>query len=183
MFNHSIRFSKNIRHDVAIKIFISVLFLCLVGPFKIDIPSQLPITLQSLAVLLVAIWFGWRIGIVATVVYIFLGAIGTPVFAGATYGIEKLNGTSAGFFLGFILSGIVCGILSEKIKFQKQKMNLLLWFAGHIIILFFGIVWMSFLGNDISAFPMLLPGAVIKSVAGWVLTLILLQYFKKEKLS
>ena len=143
MFNHSIQFSRNRRNDFAIKIFISVLFLCLVCPIRFKIQSAVPITLQSLAVMLVAIWFGWRIGVSAILLYIFLGAVGFHVFADYKSGVEKLWGPTGGFFFGFLVAGYYAGIFVEKIKFQKPVWNLLLWIGGHAIIILIGVIWYS----------------------------------------
>ena len=184
MFNQIIQFSRSNRYDVALKIFISVLFLCLVGPIRFNIQSEVPITLQSLAVLLVAIWFGWRIGVSAILIYIFLGAMGAPVFAGYEFGINKLTGNTSGFFLGFTISAFVCGLFAHKPAYRNWYFNLNLWFIGHAIILFSGAAVLSFYTDDVlSIIKPLSIGLFIKSFTGWALTMILFQFLKKKKVT
>ncbi len=160
----------------------SVLMLCLICPLKFNIQSSIPVTPQSLVILIVATWFGWRIGVAAICIYIFSGAIGVPVFAGYDSGVEKLVGPTGGFFIGFLFSGFVAGILADKKYFQKPNGNLLLWFIGHFIILLIGACWFSFYNDEwLRMIKMIFPGAIIKILIGWFLTLLLFQIVKIKK--
>lgn len=68
------------------------------------IPIQLiPITLQTLAVGLVATVFPTKIAVLSVLIYLLLGGIGLPVFAGGSSGFQVLTGPSAGFLWGFPL--------------------------------------------------------------------------------
>lgn len=184
MFNKFICFFSNSRLDEFIKLLLSVAFLLITGPVKFDIPGEIPITLQSLSVLLVAIWFGWRTGLIAVGIYIFCGAIGLPVFAGFNSGVEKLVGSSGGFFIGFLLSGLVAGIFADKKYFQNPFGNLILWLIGHLIILLTGGFWFSFYDDEwLTMIKMILPGAAIKIITGWLLTQLLFQIVRVKKVS
>lgn len=60
----------------------------------ISIPLTVPITLQTMGICLVAGIFGMKRGAIATVIYLILGAIGVPVFAGFSSGIGALAGST-----------------------------------------------------------------------------------------
>ena len=70
----------------------------------ITIPATVPFTLQTLGVFLAVGLLGGRRGTLAIVVYVLLGAIGMPVFAGFSSG---LGGTSSGYIVGFVFSALL----------------------------------------------------------------------------
>lgn len=76
----------------------------------IPMPSGVPITLQTFAVALAGYSLGFARGTVSTVVYIALGAVGLPLFAGMQGGIGVITGSTGGFIIGFILLTACCGI-------------------------------------------------------------------------
>jgi len=130
------------------KILFSVLFIALFAQISINVPigeSDIPITGQTFAVLLVAYFFKCSIGTLAVFSYVLLGAIGLPIFANGTSGIDTLTGASGGFLTGFIFSAYVVGYLGEKdwsISFFK---SLLAMTIGTTIILLFGIGRLAFM--------------------------------------
>ena len=73
----------------------------------ISIPATVPFTLQTFAVFCSLGLLGGRRGTAAILVYLLLGALGVPVFAGFSGGIGILFGTTGGYLLGFILMGLV----------------------------------------------------------------------------
>ena len=79
----------------------------------IRIPMIVPITLQSLAIMLVSGVFGAKIGLLSTAAYILLGAIGLPIFSGAEAGASALFGISGGFIWGFLLVSAFVGIITD----------------------------------------------------------------------
>jgi biotin transport system substrate-specific component len=165
-----------------IKFLISCAILYACGPVVITNIEQMPITLQSLAILFVAIGFGWRIGTTATVVYVFAGAMGIPVFAGYKGGVQALGGIYAGFFFGFIAAALISGYLSELKAFSKTLPSILNWFIGHTIILIFGAIWMIMLGlpDWQTKIQSVLTGAIIKSLLGAVIIDIMIRLMTKR---
>ncbi|MCC6601049.1 MAG: biotin transporter BioY [Crocinitomicaceae bacterium] len=164
-----IRFSNSDSTDFTIKLVLSLAILCLAGPHIIHIEGELPVTLQTLFILLFSIAFGWRIGALATLLYIITGALGVPVFAGHTGGYLELVGPFGGFFFGFLTAALICGFLAELPQIQKILPHLLLWFTGHLIILLMGAVWLRQL-NPLEWKSMIyeaLPGAGAKSAVGF----------------
>jgi len=82
---------------------------------KISLPlPYVPMTLQTLVVLVLSAAYGWRLGAATVVVYLAEGAIGLPVFAGPVGGLEPLIGPTAGYLFGFVLAAIATGWLSER---------------------------------------------------------------------
>ncbi len=182
MFNKFIWFTKQDFFDSLIKILLSVVFLCIVCPVKFNIQNEVPITLQSFAVILVAMCFGGQVARSAVLIYIIAGAVGLPVFAGYKSGVEVVTGATGGFIISFLVAAVITGWLIEKPWFQKPIGNLVLWFMGHGIILFIGTIWISFFAPDyMSIIIPVLPGAVIKSIVGWGLIQLFVQLTKGRK--
>ena len=68
-----------------------------------------PVTLQTLAVLIIGLSFGSKLGLVTVFTYLFEGAVGLPVFAGGASTLA-LIGPTAGFLFGFLLMVYVAGL-------------------------------------------------------------------------
>ncbi|AZR74668.1 hypothetical protein BBF96_15585 [Anoxybacter fermentans] len=75
--------------------------------------SPVPITLQILFTLLAGIILGSRYGALSQLIYLFLGGIGLPVFAGGSGGFQALVGPTAGYLWGFVLAAFVVGLIAE----------------------------------------------------------------------
>jgi biotin transport system substrate-specific component len=112
---------------------------------KINLPlPYVPMTLQTLVVLLIGVVYGWRLGGATVIAYLAEGAIGWPVFAGPVGGLAPLLGPTAGYLAGFIAAAFVTGWLSER---GWDRSALLLFVAmglGHIVILAAGFAWLAF---------------------------------------
>jgi biotin transport system substrate-specific component len=80
---------------------------------KINLPlPYVPMTLQTLAVLMIGAAYGWRLGGATVMVYLADGAIGLPVFAGPVGGLAPFLGPTAGYLIGFAAAAVVTGWLS-----------------------------------------------------------------------
>ncbi|MBQ4118794.1 MAG: biotin transporter BioY [Clostridia bacterium] len=79
-------------------------------------PFGVNLTLQLFGVCLAGFYLGAKMGVVATAVYITVGAAGLPVFSSFTGGIGILFGTSGGFLWGFLASSALCGVASTQNK-------------------------------------------------------------------
>lgn len=73
----------------------------------ISIPTTVPFTLQTLGVFLACALLGGKRGSLAVLVYILLGALGLPVFAGFSGGAGALLGSTGGYIQGFLLQALV----------------------------------------------------------------------------
>jgi biotin transport system substrate-specific component len=103
------------RSDLASRVVIPGLFAALIAAGAlITVPiGAVPITLQTLGVFLVALVLPPLRAGAAVAVYVALGAVGVPVFAGAKGGIPVLLGPTGGYLFGFIL-GVVAGALVRR---------------------------------------------------------------------
>jgi biotin transport system substrate-specific component len=80
MLNEYLKF--NPKYDFVIKLGISLVLTCCLGPLEIKNEAIVPITLQTLFLLFAAISFGWQVGALNAFMYILLGMAGLPVFSG-----------------------------------------------------------------------------------------------------
>lgn len=96
------------------KILMTALFAALmaVGAYiKVPLPP-VPITLQTLFVLTAGLMCGWKTGLASVAIYLFIGAIGLPVFTSGG-GIGAMIGPTGGFLLGLIPAVLIAGICSD----------------------------------------------------------------------
>lgn len=79
---------------------------------QVQIPNQpIPFTLQTFFVLLSGAFLGPRNGFIAQLVYIAAGAVGLPVFSGASFGLVKLFGVTGGYLMSFPIAAAMVGYL------------------------------------------------------------------------
>jgi biotin transport system substrate-specific component len=148
--------------------------LCLVGPLNINMPGYVPITLQSLGVILVPMIFGWRAGVLSIALYLLLGAFGVPVFADFKGGADIFAGPTAGFLFGFLPAGFVAGWYAQKVVVQYGRF-FVIFIGAHVILLVCGVLGLLIYGQSFSEIwntvVFLFPGMMIKSFFGAFLAL------------
>jgi biotin transport system substrate-specific component len=112
---------------------------------KVNLPlPYVPMTLQTLVVLMIGAAYGWRLGSATLVAYLAEGAVGLPVFAGPVGGLAPLVGPTAGYLFGFVAAALVTGWLSER-GWDRSVFRLFVAMAfGHVIILAAGFGWLAF---------------------------------------
>ncbi len=116
--------------------------LIAIGAF-IAIPiGPVPIVLQNMFVLLAAIILGPRWGLACIGIYLLIGLIGLPVFAGGTSGIGKLFGPTGGYLLGYIPCVFVTASLS-KLLGKKMYADVISMIIGSLIIYVAGVPWLK----------------------------------------
>ena len=160
----------------ALIVSLGLLCICLGAMVNVDLPWKdggIPITGQSLAVLVVGFVLGRKRGMLAIAIYLILGIIGLPVFANGASGIETLMGGSGGFLYGFLVGGYVCGALQEN-GFAARFFSILTAMAiGTALILICGIAQLTFLYGFEKAlqygFLPFWPGAILKIILGTVI--------------
>lgn len=106
----------------------------------ISIPTAVPFTLQTFGVFIAVGVLGGKRGTLSVLVYILLGLIGIPVFAGFSGGIAVLFGSTGGYILGFIFSALVMWAF-EKFLGRKPVIQILSMLAGLIVCYAFGTAW------------------------------------------
>ena len=141
-------------------------FLLLFACSQITIPLQpVPITLQTVAVMIIGLTFPARAGLAAIALYFAAAAFGFPVLNNWTGGLERFTGPTAGYLLGFfvaILSMFSFRRMWSSTSFVATLTNCAL---GTLIIFVFGVAWLSsLLGFNIALqvglLPFILPGIV-----------------------
>src|SRR3954447_14213960 len=109
---------------------------------KIQVPfAPVPMTMQTLVVLMIGAAYGWRLGGATVLLYLAEGAAGLPVFAGAAAGPAYLAGPTGGFLAGFLAAGF----LAERGWDRPLLRVLILMAIGHAVIFAFGLGWLSLL--------------------------------------
>lgn len=112
---------------------------------QITIPlGTIPITGQTLAIGIVATILGAKFGTISVCIYILLGIIGLPVFAGFSSGIGILLGPTGGFIIGFIPAAYITGLYIERMGtnyFNGVIANVL----GACIILLIGMIQLKYI--------------------------------------
>jgi biotin transport system substrate-specific component len=114
---------------------------------KIQVPLwPVPISMQTFAVLVIGIAYGWRLGAATVLAYLIAGASGLPVFAGTPergIGLLYMMGPTGGFLAGFLIAAAVVGYLAEQgwdRSFFKTGAAMVI---GHAIISLAGVVWLA----------------------------------------
>lgn len=140
----------------------------------------IPLTGQTLAIGLAVTVLGRKNGTYAILIYLLLGLIGLPVFAGMSSGISVLFGPTGGYLVGFLINGLVTGEFLDRTSYTYKNAviaNLL----GAAFTLLFGTAWLKLSGGMTwsGAFqggflPFILPGA-IKAIAAAYLGILIRQ--------
>ncbi|MGN1329613.1 MAG: biotin transporter BioY [Eubacterium sp.] len=127
----------------------------------ISIPLTVPITLQTMAICLVAGLLGAKRGTITTVVYILLGLVGVPVFAGFSSGPAALLSPSGGYIIGFIFTALIVGIVSDKAK-GKLLPLIVSMVIGILVCYVFGTAWFAIVYAKQNE-----TAATLKTILGW----------------
>ena len=114
---------------------------------NISIPTYpVPFTLQSLAVLLIGAFLGRKLGALAILQYLFLGAVGLPLFANGSGGIMALISPSSGYLYGYVFSAYLAGFAAEKGYDRRFILGLIAFACAHQLLFVFGVLYlMSYL--------------------------------------
>lgn len=149
---------------------IGAAIIAVLSPFTIPI-GIVPITLQTLAVALIATVLDPKETFFSILLYLILGSIGLPVFAGGSSGISAIFGPTGGFLVAFPFVGMLISYLLKKIQYQPLAAGLIN-ILGQVLILIVGTVWLKFFtGADWAAAlnmgftPFLLVGTIKAIIA------------------
>ena len=120
-------------------------FIAAMAQVSLPVPgSPVPVTGQTLAVLLVGTTYGARLGVATFSTYMLAGIAGAPIFAGGTYGIDIVQGATGGYLFGMLLASAVLGYLAERRADQKFSTSFPALLLGNLIIFSFGLTWLHF---------------------------------------
>ena len=144
---------------------------------KMSVPFYpVPVTMQSLAVLLIGAAFGSRLGTVAMVLYLVEGAFGLPVFAGTPahgIGIAYMMGPTGGYLLGYVPAAAAVGFFAERGADRSMPRLLGAMALGHLILFATGYAWLAHLiGTEAAVAGGVTPfilGTIVKTLLGALL--------------
>ena len=137
---------KNIKESKIIKnlFYALVATIILAISSKIKIPFYpVPMTMQTLVVLMIGVIFGWRLGLATIMLYLFEGIIGLPIFSGTPekgLGLIYFTGPTMGYLIGFLAAVFFSGFFDYNKNLFKNFIKLS--FATSFIYLF-GIIWLG----------------------------------------
>ena len=125
-------------------------FLALLGSIILAVSSKIkipfypvPMTMQTLVVLMIGIVFGWKLGLATISLYLFEGIIGLPVFSGTPekgLGLVYFTGPTMGYLLGFLVAVYISGKFKYDSNLIKNFLKLLL---ATSVIYILGMIWLG----------------------------------------
>ena len=115
----------------------------------IALPAAVPFTLQTFAVFLICGLLGGRRGTLAVMLYIFLGAVGLPVFSGFTGGIGHLIGPTGGYIFGFIFTALIMWLI-EYMNGRSIPALCVSMIAGLLLCYAIGTEWFVFIYSRVN---------------------------------
>ena len=113
---------------------------------KVQVPFwPVPMTLQSLVVLLIGMAYGSRLAAGTVLLYLGEGLAGLPVFAGAAAGPAYFMGPTAGYLAGFVLAAYLIGLMAERGWDRSIPKAAVAMTAGHVLLFVPGVAWLAYL--------------------------------------
>lgn len=155
---------------------------------RLPVPwSPVPVSGQSLAVMLAGALLGPRLGALSQAVYVLLGAIGLPVYAGGMGGLPVLLGPTGGYLFGFVLGAYVTGRVAGKAgMFRPARLVLAFVLGGVVAVYVPGVVQLALVTGTtlrqavvLGALPFL-PGDGLKVAAATVVLRALRAHLSSE---
>jgi len=139
---------------------------------KITLGFGVPITAQSMGVMLAGCILGARRGAGAIAIFVVLVALGLPLLAGGRGGLGVFAGPTGGFVLGFILGAWLTGLLAERLPLRRPVPRLLIAsVAGGIVgvylpgVPYWAVITDTPLAQVLALSASFLPGDLVKAVA------------------
>jgi len=135
--------------------------------------SPVPVTAQTLAVLLVGALLGSVRGGISMLLYLAQGMAGLPVFAAGGAGVAYFLGPTGGYLLGFVAGAALTGLLAERGWDRRIGTTLAAMLLGTAAIYAAGLTWLALFTRadnvlTVGLYPFI-PGAVVKIVAAALL--------------
>ncbi|MBQ9037330.1 MAG: biotin transporter BioY, partial [Erysipelotrichaceae bacterium] len=137
------------------------------SPISVPLSSLVPISLATLTVMLAGVLLGSKEGTLSVIIYLLLGMVGLPVFAGYSSGPTVLFGVTGGFLFGYIPLAFISGQATEK---NDNKSMILGMLIGNVVLYVIGTIWFMIylkasLGKALAACVIpFLPGDIIKMI-------------------
>jgi len=156
---------------------LGVLFTALLAQVSVPVPgSPVPVTGQTLAVVLTAASLGPVRGVAVQVVYILAALVGLPFYSEASGGWDVVVGATGGYVFGFIPAAFLIGLAARHGADRRFRTSVPLFVAGQAVVFAVGVPWLA-LATGMSAsqaleagfYPFILGGLVKAAIASAVL--------------
>jgi biotin transport system substrate-specific component len=117
---------------------------------QVSVPFYpVPVTLQTLAVMLIGVTFGFRMATATLALYLVEGAVGLPVFSGFGFGLAKLAGPTGGYLAGFLVAAAVMGFAADRGITRSWFGMIATLLVGEVILMAMGFSWLaSLIGTE-----------------------------------
>lgn len=148
--------------------------IVIMAQISVPMPLGVPMTMQTFAITLAAVVLGSKKGGAAALIYVLLGAVGLPVLAGFTGGIQYFAGPTGGFLISFPVMTYMIGLGVDRFKDRKGGFILCL-IAGTLINYVIGVLMFCFLMDStvmtaVSACVLpFIPTAILKAILASVI--------------
>lgn len=134
---------RRLIHNVGLIVAFSLL-IGLSARIAILLPfTPVPITMQTLTVLLTGMLLGSRLGALTLVAYLIEGALGLPVFSPGVIGVGAFLGPTGGYLIGFAFAAALVGFLAERGWDRRATTTLLAMVLGNLVIYTFGVGFLT----------------------------------------
>lgn len=154
---------------------VPVMALC--SQVSVPVPgSPVPVTLQTLGLVVTAAALGPARGVAGQVLFLTLGAIGLPLFSEFSGGADHILGATGGYLVGFVPAAYLIGLAARHGIDRRPLPALALFAAGQVVVFTFGVPWLAAVaelsaGEALRAglYPFILGGILKAAVAGGLL--------------
>lgn len=169
---------------VLIAVFTALIAIC----SWITIPAmagQVPFTLQTFAVFVTAGMLGTKRGTLSVIVYILLGLVGVPVFAGFAGGFSAVIGPTGGYIVGFIFTALIIGALMSLAKEQGETVKIVItviaMILGDAACFIIGTIWFMVVTNTsfVAALTLCVVPFIIPDLVKIIVATIMVNRLKK----
>lgn len=173
MFRRHVSFHSP-RLDSAVLVLLGVALMSWLSPQVWMFQGDLPITPQSLMVVLWGVLWGWQTGTAAVVLYLVAGGMGAPVFADGASGWVHFKGSTAGFLFAFPVGALMAGWAAEHVRRFKYGASALLMLLGQLAVVLLGLGWQRGIvpveASWAETLTSLVPALLVKSALGALIT-------------
>lgn len=119
-------------------------FMSLMAQVAIPVPgSPVPITGQTLGVLLIGTTYGATLGFATIAAYVALGLLGAPILAQGAHGFAKLAGPTGGYLVGMVLAALLVGALANRRWDVHLRTSFGQMLIGELLIFAPGLIWLK----------------------------------------
>lgn len=150
--------------------------ISLVSPISIPLAGGVPISLATLAIMLAGSLLGKKWGSLSVLIYLLLGCIGLPVFAGYSAGFANIIGPTGGYLMGYLLLAFFSGWIYQDLGKKKSSFLVLGILLGEFALYLLGTIWFMWVSQTTWMASLtwcvlpFIPGDVLKIVIACFLT-------------